>query len=83
MPPIPPDQVSTYYRRLLSARRVADRYSIHIRSIARWVARGVIPPPDETILSRRYWYVETLDAADRKRTVEAGTRTQPAHSPTP
>ena len=77
MPPIPVDQVSTYHRHLLSARRVADRYSIHIRSISRWVAKKVIPPPDEIINDRRYWYAESLDAADRRRTVEAGAKGQP------
>jgi hypothetical protein len=69
---VPEEQTSTYARQLLSARRVADRYSIHIRSIARWVVRGVIPQPDETICGRRYWYAASLDAADRRRTVEAG-----------
>ncbi len=81
MPPVPKDQVSTYARRLLSARRVADRYSIHIRSLARWVARKVIPPPDEIINDRRYWYDTTLDQADRDRTRKAGAKNQPATPP--
>ena len=42
MPPVPEDQVSTYVRQLLSARRVANRYSVHIRTLARWTARKVI-----------------------------------------
>ena len=77
MPGIPQDQVSTYVRRLLSARRVAERYSVHIRSLARWVARGIIPPPDQLIAERRYWYEDTLEAADRQRTREAALRPVP------
>ena len=82
MPKIPPDQVSTYDRQLLSARRVADRYSVHIRTLSRWLARKIIPPPDETICERRYWYAASLDAADRRRTLEAGNGTT-AHHTTP
>jgi hypothetical protein len=76
-------------KRLISARGLASRYGIHLRSISRWIARGVIPPPDQIICDRRYWYVETLDAADRARTVAAGTKRakgqddQPANSPAP
>jgi hypothetical protein len=81
MPPVPEDQVSTYVRRLLSARRVADRYSIHIRSIARWVSRKIIPPPDMVINDRRYWYEANLDAPDRRRTIEAGKGTATNHAP--
>jgi hypothetical protein len=60
-----------YARCLLPARAVATRYGVHLRSISRWVARGVIPPPDEVINDRRYWLLETLEKADRRRTVEA------------
>ena len=42
-------------KRLISARGLATRYGIHLRSVARWVARGVIPPPDQIICDRRYW----------------------------
>ena len=82
MPKVPQDQVSTYARRLLSARRVADRYSVHIRTLARWTARGVIPPPDEVIAGRRYWHEHELEAADRRRTIEAG-KDYPASNPNP
>lgn len=82
MPKVPVDQVSTYYRQLLSARRVADRYSIHIRSLSRWIKRKVIPPPDGIICERRYWYSDNLDAADRRRTLEAG-KGATAHHTTP
>jgi hypothetical protein len=84
MPPIPPDQVSPYgptsasARRLVPTRGVAERYGVHLRSVARWVARGVIPPPDQTINGRHYWWEETLEQADRRRTIEAAAaKSQP------
>ena len=61
-------------KRLIGARGLATRYGIHLRTIARWVSRGVIPPPDQYILSRRYWTLGNLEAFDRRRTVEAATR---------
>jgi hypothetical protein len=70
--PTPPEQTSPVVKRVLPARAVATRYGIHLRSIARWVARGIIPPPDRLINGRRYWLVESLDQADRKNTVAAG-----------
>ena len=77
MPPIPKEQVS----RVLPARAVADRYGVHLRSITRWVARGVIPPPDQIIVGRRYWLSKTLEEADRRRTIEAGATERPiSHS---
>ncbi len=69
------DQVSPHELKLgqlLPARGVAQYYGIHLRSIARWVARGVIPPPDQVINDRRYWRIATLEKADRERTIEAG-----------
>jgi hypothetical protein len=86
MPAIPVQQVSPYIRRLLSSRRVADRYGIHLGSVARWVARKVIPPPDQTINGRHYWFVETLEAADRERARGHAGKKQPAsdkQAPTP
>ncbi len=63
-----------YARCLLPTRAVATRYGVHLRSISRWVARGIIPPPDEVINARRYWLLETLEKADRRRTIEAAAR---------
>ena len=71
----PPEQTSPYelpLKRLIPARAVAGRYGTHLRTISRWVARGVIPPPDQIINERRYWAIEALEQADRKRTIEAG-----------
>jgi hypothetical protein len=68
---IPPEQVSPSVKRVLPARAVASRYGIHLRSISRWIARGIIPLPTRTINGRRYWLSEVLDAADRQHTAEA------------
>jgi hypothetical protein len=73
---IPPDQVppyglmSTVDRRFKPTSSVAKRYGVHMRSIARWVARGVIPPPDLTINNRHYWDEAALDRHDRQRVAE-------------
>ena len=80
MPPIPDTQVSPRETRPIPARGVADRYAINLRSVSRWVARGVLPPPDLVILDRRYWYLDTLETADRERTIEAG-RSRPVPRP--
>jgi DNA-binding transcriptional MerR regulator len=72
-----------FHRRLLPARAVADRYGTHLRTISRWVARGVIPPPDEVINDRRYWLLETLDRADRRRTAEVAANRGANSSMTP
>jgi hypothetical protein len=83
MPRIPIEQTSPYGPRLVPARGVAERYGVHLRSVSRWVARGVIPPPDQVINDRRYWFLETLERADRRRTIESAAqktaaRPQPA-----
>jgi hypothetical protein len=73
-------------RRLLSARGVASRYGVHLGSLSRWIASGVIPPPDTYINRVRFWFVESLDAADRRRAAEhaAGkAKTAPVRNQTP
>ena len=78
MPRIPPEQTSPYASHLISARTVAHRYDVHLRSVSRWVARGVIPPPDQVINNRRYWLLTTIEQADRRRTIEAAAKGQSA-----
>lgn len=86
MPATPREQTAPYGpgSRLLSAPAVAQRYSVHLRSISRWVARGVIPPPDQRINDRRYWREATLEQADRQRTIDsAAQKTAVRPQPTP
>jgi hypothetical protein len=86
MRPVPPDQISPYPqqgRQLLPARRVADYYGVHLGSVRRWVVTGVIPPADVVINRRRYWFRETLEAADRRHTAERAKSSQPAKTGQP
>ncbi len=67
----PATQTSFYELRLVSARGVADRYGISLRSVDRWLSRKVIPSPDRVINSRRYWLLSSLERADREHTASA------------
>jgi hypothetical protein len=70
MPRKPVTQTSPY--ELIGARGVADRYNISLRSVDRWLARKVIPPPIRVINARRYWLLADLEAADRAAMRSAG-----------
>jgi DNA-binding transcriptional MerR regulator len=58
--------------RLIPARAVARRYGVCLRSIDRWLKKGVIPKPTRTVNGRRYWRLDTLETADRQHTLNAG-----------
>ena len=70
-------------KRALRTRKVGERYGVSARSILRWEMQQVIPKADLVINDRRYWWVETLDRHDRKRTTEAAAKGPTANSPTP
>ena len=74
---IPVQQVSPHVLRLVGARAVAQRYNIALRTIDRWLARAIIPPPDRVINNRRYWLLASLEEADRKHTLDAGVESRP------
>jgi hypothetical protein len=79
--PIPPDQISprgpaSPSRQLIQARGVATRYGVHLGTLWRWIDKGILPPPDQIINDRRYWYLDSLEAAERRRTVESAGRTR-------
>jgi DNA-binding transcriptional MerR regulator len=64
-------QTKTPPKRLITTRAVAERYGgCHPRTVKRWWARGVIPPPDQTINGRHYWYEDGLDRHDRERVAD-------------
>ena len=69
---IPVEQISPNASRLVPARGVAQRYGISLRSIDRWLAKNVIPPPDRVINNRRYWVLESLERVDRQNTLNVG-----------
>jgi DNA-binding transcriptional MerR regulator len=72
MPPVPPTQTSPYLLQLLGARAVASRYNVALRTLDRWLAREILPPPARVINNRRYWLLADLEAADRQHTLNAG-----------
>jgi hypothetical protein len=77
MQEIPEEQLSPLAR-LLPTRLVAERYSVHLRSVARWVRGGILPPPSAVINGRNYWDLAVLEKADREHTVASGSRRMPA-----
>ena len=78
-------------RKFLKKRAIAQRYGkSSLKTIDRWVAKKILPEPDFEINGIGFWGEDRLDAADRERTVEAGTKgtkgqakDQPAISPAP
>jgi hypothetical protein len=68
---IPVEQVSPYLSRLVGVRGVCERYSISLRSVDRWLSKRIIPPPDRVTNSRRYWYLDSLERADRQHVANA------------
>jgi hypothetical protein len=77
MPKVPEQQISPHVLKLIGVRAVAERYGgISLRTVDRWLAKKIIPPPDRMISGRRYWLVEKLDAADRQHLLDAAA----AHS---
>jgi hypothetical protein len=59
-------------RKCLTKSGLASHYGRVGRTITRWVKAGVIPAPDFQINGRDYWYEQTIEDADRARTVAAG-----------
>ena len=68
-------------RKCLSRRHLVARYGRGGRTIRRWIKDGILPPPDFTISGYEYWYEETIEAADRNRSVDTGERVQTANLP--
>jgi hypothetical protein len=62
---------SSPIKRLISTRGVRARYDDKsARTIRRWVLAGVLPPPDRTINGRHFWWLETLEAHERRLVTE-------------
>ena len=55
---------------------LALRYNRGRRQIKRWIADGVLPPPDLTVHNHEAWRETTLDEADKKNTRAAGATTE-------
>jgi predicted site-specific integrase-resolvase len=52
--------------RLLTSRRLCERYNVVLRTIDRWMEQGHLPPP-LIINTRRYWDEEQLARFERER----------------
>jgi DNA-binding transcriptional MerR regulator len=58
-------EVSTMTKRLLPIRAMCQRYGdVSDRTIDRWTAAGILPPP-LIIRKRRYWNEEELEQRER------------------
>jgi hypothetical protein len=58
-------------KRLIPTRGVRERYgNAASRTIRRWVLSGVLPKPDKTINGRHFWWLETLEAHERRLVAE-------------
>jgi hypothetical protein len=61
--------------RYLATRGVGKRYADAApKTVREWEERGIIPPADLCINGHKYWLEESLDAHDRKRTIEAADK---------
>jgi hypothetical protein len=54
-------------RQLLRNEHLVKRYGRSQRTLDRWKARGVLPPPDMVINGIAYWYPETIEQNERER----------------
>jgi hypothetical protein len=61
----------------LTSGRVGRRYGRTVRTLDRWLAAGIFPPPDLVICDRRYWKPETLDRFDAGQGALARDRRAP------
>jgi DNA-binding transcriptional MerR regulator len=52
--------------RKLTARSLADRYGISLKTIDRWTEAGILPRPMR-VNRRRFWDATELEAFDRSR----------------
>jgi DNA-binding transcriptional MerR regulator len=58
-------------KRRLSTRAMCERYGVVDRTIDRWSAAGILPPP-LVINRRRYWDEDELEQRERDMTHKGG-----------
>ena len=54
-------------RQLLRNEHLVKRYGRSQRTLDRWKASGVLPPPDMVINGIGYWHPETIEQNERER----------------
>jgi len=53
-------------RKLVTTRRLCERYDVVPRTIDRWLAAGILPPPMR-INGLRYWSEDEIERRDQER----------------
>jgi len=53
-------------RKLVTARRLCERYGVVPRTIDRWLAAGLLPEPLR-INTIRYWNLDEIEQRDQER----------------
>ena len=53
--------------RLVTARRLCERYGVVPRTIDRWLVAGLLPEPMR-INTIRYWHLDEIERLDQERT---------------
>jgi hypothetical protein len=77
-PPPPPKPEDEGKPVLLSDRRVAERYDVSVRTLARWdETAGLGFPPPIYIRDRRYRALAALETWDRRNARKAATQIKP------
>lgn len=61
-------------RRYLKKRAVALRYGSSLKTVDRWVADRIIPPPAFEINGLDFWAEDQLDECDRERAAVADAK---------
>ena len=52
------------------------RYPRDRKTLKRWVAEGILPPPDLVVANKLFWKESSLNEADKKNTIQAGATTE-------
>jgi hypothetical protein len=72
--PMPKTSTELDSLKMLGAKAVADDFGCVIRTIDRWIERGVFPKEDMRIFRRRFWSAATVARVKREFMRETATR---------
>jgi hypothetical protein len=59
--------METQTKKLIRNQDLVARYQKTQRTLDRWKADGILPPPDVIIHDVPYWYPETIERNERER----------------
>jgi predicted DNA-binding transcriptional regulator AlpA len=69
------DNDKFYRRRKLTSRMLCEKYGVVVRTIDRWLATGILPPP-LVINNIRYWDEGEIEQRERERMLSPTNRTR-------